>query len=156
MRESAATIKIPRYIVVGNTVQMLLYYRWGCMLHKKRLPFWLLLPTILPVMWISQSDCSFCMRYQSPQHSWYWLVECILYLGTKKLCTTTCQVYTQHTHIDSKRQWHWSLWCWSLHTVATSGMACNVVRHWVLFPLVQNIFLQHEVKFFIFLTTISN
>ena len=31
---------------------MLIYYRSGCMLHKEMLPFWLLLPAILPVMWI--------------------------------------------------------------------------------------------------------
>ena len=62
----------------------------------------------------------------------------------------------------SKRQWHWSLWCLSLYTVAAPlhGMhgckTLSLFSSWVWTvctnksPLVQSIFVQHKVQFLYF------
>ena len=103
----------------------------------------------------SQSDCISSMRYQSPQHSWYWLVECILPIsrvtwvqchtlqkGTKKYAFFVVQNCCAQPHVKCIHStliliakgsdigpYDVGLCIQWLHLCR----ACMVVRHWVLF-----------------------
>ena len=151
------SLKIPGIVVV-NMVQMLLYYRSGCMLHKERLPFWLLLlPAILPVMWIRLASLTAFPSWDTSHPSIAgidWLNAFYIqgHPGTvshskapKNLPSLLYRiavhnhmssVYTAHSYVLIAKgrldigPYDVGLCIQQLHLC----MACNVVRHWACFP----------------------